>query len=100
MTISNGSMATQVGVISESDVIETRADRSNYVAYRMARSIYGGNLFSQLGHFAGMGKKALDVACSIKDKLGMGAAHDASPAPHAKGGAMVSRSALKKRMFT
>ena len=101
MTISNGSMATQVGVISESDIIETRADRNNYVAYRMARSIYGGNLFSQLGHFAGMGKKALDVACSIKDKLGMGAAHDSAvPAHHGKGGAMVSRSALKKRMFT
>ena len=52
MTVSNGSMATQVGVISKSDVVETRADRSNFVDYKSAQSIYGSSLYSQLGLIA------------------------------------------------
>lgn len=94
MTVSNGSMATQVGVISKSDVVETRADRSNFVDYKSAQSIYGSSLYSQLGHLASMGKRGLDVACDLKSKMGGQIVADGS-----EGGAMLSRAQLKKRMF-
>ena len=94
MTVSNGSMATQVGVISKSDVVETRADRSNFVDYKSAQSIYGSSLYSQLGHLASMGKRGLDVACDLKSKLGGQIVADGS-----EGGAMLSRAQLKNRMF-
>ena len=102
MTISNGSMATQVGVISERDVVETRKDRDNYIDWSSAQSIYGGDLFSKLGHFAAMGKRGLDAVCSVKDMVGMG--HGAEKPEHhgkkkAHGGQLLSRGELKSRMF-
>jgi len=97
MTVSNGSMATQVGVISKSDVVETRADRSNFVDYKSAQSIYGSSLYSQLGHLASMGKRGLDVACDLKSKMGGQIVADG--AEQHSGGAMLSRAQLKKRMF-
>ncbi len=104
MTISNNSMATQIGVISERDVVETRKDRDNYVDYKSAESIYGGDLFSKLGHFASMGKKGLDAMCAAKDMLGMGGMAEepkhhgaAKKKPH--GGQLLSRGELKSRMF-
>ena len=97
MTISNGSMATQVGIISKSDVIETRADRDNYIDYKSASSVYGGSLYSQLGHLAAVGKRGLDMACDLKDRLG---GQMVSPGHgSASGGAMLSRKELKSRMF-
>ena len=117
MTISNNSMATQVGVISERDVVETRKDRDNYVDYKSAQNIYGGDLFSKLGHFASMGKRGLDAVCGVKDMMGMGGANcppgskkvQAFCAPHGrevkkggrpkKAGALLSRGELKARMF-
>ena len=96
MTISNGSMATQVGIISKSDVIETRADRDNYIDYKTASTVYGGSLYSQLGHLAAVGKRGLDMACDLKDKLG---GQMVSPGHGASGGAMLSRKELKSRMF-
>ena len=102
MTISNGSMATQVGVISERDVVETRKDRDNYIDWSSAQSIYGGDLFSKLGHFAAMGKRGLDAVCSVKDMVGMGHGMD-KPEHHGKkkahGGQLLSRGELKSRMF-
>ena len=94
MTVSNGSMATQVGVISKSDVVSTRADRNNFIDYKSAKSIYGSSLFSSLGHLASMGKRGLDTVCELKDKLGGQIVADGS-----EGGAMLSRAQLKNRMF-
>jgi hypothetical protein len=116
MTISNNSMATQIGIISERDVVETRKDRDNYVDYKSAQSIFGGDLFSKLGHFASMGKKGLDAVCGVKDMMGMGGKCPpgskevkAFCAPHGrelkkagrpkKGGQLLSRGELKARMF-
>ena len=103
-TISNNSMATQVGVISERDVVETRKDRDNYVDYKSAESIYGGDLFSRLGHFASMGKRGLDAVCSVKDMVGMGHGaeepkHGAAKSKKPHGGQLLSRGELKSRMF-
>ena len=114
MTISNNSMATQIGIISERDVVETRKDRDNYIDWHSANSIYGGDLFSKLGHFASMGKKGLDAVCGIKDSLGMGGrcapgskevksfcapAHQKAKGKAKKGGQLLSRGELKARMF-
>lgn len=97
MTVENGSMNTQIGIIDSNDVLQTRANgpwESNPKS--MGQSLYGGSMFGKIGHFLSMGKKALDVACNIKEKLGgelVNSGHGSS------GGAVVSRSALKKRMF-
>jgi hypothetical protein len=118
MSVSNGSMATSVGIIGEADVLAVRADRMNYVDYKSAQSIYAGSLFSSLGHMASMGKRGLDAVCGIKDSLGMGGkcangtrqnlvpASDvfrkgcAPPKPKKqKGGELMSRSQLKARLF-
>jgi hypothetical protein len=119
MTVQNGSMATQVGIISEADVIETRSDRSNYVDWQSAHSIYAGSIMGNLGHFASMGKRGLDLLCSVKDMLG--GAKRCPPGqnkqlvckpsqecvPHGrpmkgkakKGGALMTRDQLRARMF-
>ena len=110
MTISNGSMATQVGLIGESDVLAVRADRMNYTDYKSAQSIYAGSLYGSLGHMASMGKKGLDAVCSLKDSLGMGgkcpkgSQKGMKCAPiracvPKKGGELMSRSQLKARLF-
>ena len=93
MTIESGSMATQVGVISESDVVETRADRNNFIPWGAARSIYGGSIFGQMGHLARVAKRGLDMACDAKAALGGELVLDRA------GGAAMSRADLKKRMF-
>ena len=94
MTIESGSMSTQVGVISEADVVETRADRSNFIPWTEARSIYGGSLFGSMGHLARMAKKGLDAACAAKAALGGELILDQQ-----RGGAAMSRAQLKSRMF-
>ena len=99
MTISNGVMATQTGVISERDVIEVRADRENYIPYKSAESIYGGDLFSKLGHFAHMGKKGLDAICGVKDMLGMGMGEEKHSPSKKHGGQLLTRSELRNRMY-
>ena len=93
MTIESGSMATQVGVISEADVVETRADRNNFIPWGAARSIYGGSIFGQMGHLARVAKRGLDMACDAKAALGGELVLDRA------GGASMSRADLKKRMF-
>lgn len=118
MTVQNGSMATQVGIISEADVIETRSDRSNYVDWQSAHSVYAGSLMGSLGHFASLGKRGLDALCDIKQMFG-GAKRcptgsnkqlTCKPAsecvPHGrkgkakpKGGMLMTRDQLRARMF-
>ena len=93
MTIESGSMATQVGVISEADVVETRADRNNFIPWGAARGIYGGSIFGQMGHLARVAKRGLDLACNAKSALGGELVLDRS------GGAAMSRAQLKSRMF-
>ena len=93
MTIESGSMATQVGVISEADVVETRADRNNFIPWGAARGIYGGSIFGQMGHLARVAKRGLDMACDAKAALGGELVLDRS------GGAAMSRAQLKSRMF-
>ena len=94
MTVESGSMATQVGVISEADVVETRADRSNFIPWTTARSVYGGSIFGSMGHLARMAKKGLDAACAAKSALGGELVLDQQ-----RGGAAMSRAQLKSRMF-
>tara|TARA_R110000764_G_scaffold3125_2_gene13173 strand:+ start:3976 stop:5700 length:1725 start_codon:yes stop_codon:yes gene_type:complete len=96
MTIEGGSMQTQIGVISESDVIETRQDRDNFIAYSSAHSVYGGSLFSKLGHLASSAKQGLDFLCNTKKAVGMGGE---LLLEGKSAGASMSRSDLKKRMF-
>ena len=83
MTIESGSMATQVGVISEADVVETRA-------------IYGGSIYGQMGHLARIAKRGLDMACEAKKALG---GELVLQQPGGSGGAAMSRADLKRRMF-
>ena len=95
MTIENGNMNTQIGIIDSNDVLQTRANGS-WENQPSGESLYGGSMFGKVGHFLSMGKRALDVACNLKEKLGgelVNSGHGSS------GGAVVSRSALKKRMF-
>ena len=93
MSIESGSMQTQVGVISEADVVETRADRSNFIPWSTARAVYGGSLFGSMGHLARMAKKGLDMACAAKSAVG------GELVMEQRGGAAMSRADLKKRMF-
>jgi len=94
MTVESGSMATQVGVISEADVVETRADRGNFIPYSAARTVYGGSIYGQMGHLARVAKRGLDMACEAKSALGGELLLDQK-----RGGAAMSRADLKKRMF-
>ena len=96
MTIESGSMATQVGVISEADVVETRADRSNFIPWSSARAIYGGSIYGQMGHLARIAKRGLDMACEAKKALG---GELVLQQPGGSGGAAMSRADLKRRMF-
>jgi hypothetical protein len=93
MTIESGSMATQVGVISEADVVETRAERSNFITQAEARNIYGGSIYGSMGHLARIAKRGLDMACEAKKALGGEMLLTNS------GGAAMSRADLKSRMF-
>ena len=87
--IENGSMATKVGIISESQVIQTRSDPQNYIEQNPAGSSVGGSLYSPKGHMGGRkncpkGSKKVDVrGCLSKPK----------------GGELMSRSDLRKRLF-
>tara|TARA_R110000823_G_scaffold28436_3_gene82914 strand:- start:1689 stop:2189 length:501 start_codon:yes stop_codon:yes gene_type:complete len=93
MTIQNGSMSTQVGIISEADVVETRADSSNFMPYSQAQSLSGGgNMFSSMGHLFRTAKRGLDEACRLKSQLG-------GELQLRQGGAMMSRADLKSKMF-
>ena len=94
MTVESGSMATQVGVISEADVVETRADRNNFIPYSAATAVYGGSIYGQMGHLARVAKRGLDMACDAKQALGGELLLDQK-----RGGAAMSRADLKKRMF-
>jgi hypothetical protein len=93
MTIESGSMATQVGVISEADVVETRADRSNFIPWSTARNVYGGSIYGSMGHLARVAKRGLDMACAAKGALG------GELVMEQRGGAAMSRADLKSRMF-
>jgi len=95
MTIESGSMSSQIGVISESDVIQTRADVNNAVPWRAALGVYGGSLFGTLGHLARSAKKGLDIACDAKKMLGGELVNPQGVV----GGAVMSRAQLKSRMF-
>mgnify|MGYP003647598965 CR=1 FL=1 len=92
MTIENGNMNTQIGIINSNDVLQTRAN-GEWENAKESENLYGGSLFGKVKHFMSMGKKALDVACDLKGKLGGDLVNSG------RGGAVVSRSALKKRMF-
>ena len=95
MTIESGSMATQVGVISEADVVETRAERSNFITQAEAKNVYGGSIYGSMGHLARIAKRGLDMACEAKKALG----GEMLLTNQMGGGAAMSRSDLKSRMF-
>jgi hypothetical protein len=89
MTVSNGSMATQVGVVSSSEVVEARSNLDKFIDWRSAQGIFGGSIFSDLGHYASTGLKAVDALCGLR-KMAKGGEH---------GGQLLSRGQLKDRMF-
>jgi len=95
LTVQSGSMASQVGIISEDDVRRTRQDTDNYIPWNVAKSIYGGNLFASLSGLARGAKRGLDFACSAKKMLEGGEL----VTPHHSGGKTVSRKDLMKQMF-
>ena len=94
MSISNGNMSTRIGVIGEKDIIETRLDRQNYIDWRSAHSIYAGGMGDKMGHLsAGKCEKGSrkvpvnPVGCYKK------------PSGKKKGGELLTRDQLKRRMF-
>jgi hypothetical protein len=95
LTIQSGSMASQVGIISEDDVRRTRADADNYIPWSVAKSVYGGNLFASLSGLARGAKRGLDFACSAKKMLEGGEV----VTPHHSGGKTISRADLRDKMF-
>ena len=109
MTIENNNMMTQIGVIDTNDVLQTRMS-GNWIDWKSANSIYGGNMFSRLGsfiHSVSKGvKNALPVAkdiMEVKKMLGYGQAGalvGGQKKQHSKrGGKMMSRDELRDRMF-
>lgn len=50
-TVVDGNCITQVGIITQQDVVETRAEKG-WVDYTKAQRMYGGGLFSKLGSLA------------------------------------------------
>ena len=90
MTVSNGSMATQIGVVSSANVIEARSNLDKFTDWRSAQGIFGGSIFSDIGHFASRGLKALDTVCGARDMM--------KPSKKS-GGMLLSRGDLKNRMF-
>jgi hypothetical protein len=99
MTIQNGTMETTDNVINSEQVLKTR-ESGVFVDFKSASSIYGGSLFSKLGHFSSMGKKGLDLVCDAKKMLGMGMAHEKEEKHGGvMAGQMMSRNQLKNRMY-
>lgn len=99
MTIQNGTMETTDNVINSEQVLKTR-ESGAFVDFKSASSIYGGSLFSKLGHFSSMGKKGLDLVCDAKKMLGMGMMGEKEEKHGGvMAGQMMSRSQLKNRMY-
>lgn len=72
-TIADGGMITQVGVINQYDVVNTR-QAGKWIDYKSARSVYGGDFFSKL---ASLGQTALSgakSACNLAKTAGLGLA--------------------------
>ena len=115
MTISNNNMNLRDGIISENEVVELRADRDNYVDWVQARNIFAGSLYSNIGHYASMGKKGLDAVCKLSNMMsgnggrcpkGQQKALECRQEPvckprvkKGKGGQLLTRDQLKYRMF-
>ena len=86
MTIADGSMITQVGVIDQYDVVKTR-ENGNWVDYKSAQSLYGGDFFAKLKSLAKSAHSGLRKACKL-DKMFSGGAN--------AGGAIVGGSSPKR----
>ena len=107
MSIENGSMVTNVGVIDQKDVMETRANLSDFIPYSFSQNLYGGNLFENIGHFftapyrayktgkeaVEKGKQAYKTAMDLKKMIGLG------DGGALVGGQQMSRRQLKELMF-
>lgn len=66
VTVSSEQTVSQVGIINQADVIETRAKKS-WVDYKQAQKIYGGSIFSKLANLAkGAYKHRKDIAEGVK----------------------------------
>jgi hypothetical protein len=69
-TIIDGNTISQVGIITQQDVVETRANKT-WVDYSKAQKMYGGNFLSKLGSlannvFSGIEKAAKTADTAIK----------------------------------
>ncbi len=107
MTIDNYNMNTQIGIIDSQDVIATRQS-PEFLDYHISGALYGGNMFSNIGHFftkpleiikkgydtARKGKETVDSALELKKMVGLGKAGGALV-----GGRQMSRKQLKAQMF-
>jgi len=62
----DGTCNTQIGVIDERDIIDTRT-KGDWIDWKSAKGLYGGNFFTRMGHFVhDVGRKA---AKSLKEVL-------------------------------
>jgi len=115
-TVVDGNAISQIGIISQADVVETRKS-GNWVDFGKAQRMYGGSFLAKLGSLAKHIPGAIHGASNILKNLGLGGAlvggemHDedemgsalvgrgGAKARKAKGGAQMSLADLRKRLM-
>lgn len=70
-TVVDGNAISQIGIISQADVVETRRS-SEWVDFSKAQRMYGGNFMSKLASLAKKAPAAIHAASSLLQQFGMG----------------------------
>jgi hypothetical protein len=108
MTISNNTMMTQLAVVNQDDVLDTRMN-GEYRDEGLHRSLYGGSFMGKLKHFGkrvgdffkktGLDKVAKDmVVKAVKSKMGAGMTGSGVVGGAMTGGRKLSRKELRELM--
>lgn len=71
VTIVDGNAISQVGIISQADVVETRR-KGEWVDFGKAQRMYGGNFFSKLASLAKKAPSVIHAASSALKMAGLG----------------------------
>ena len=111
-TVVDGNAISQIGIINQADVVETRRS-SQWVDFSKAQRMYGGNFLAKLGSLAKKAPAVIHGASSLLKSVGMGGmlemdddaeggallggAKKAKRAP--KGGKQMSLAELRKRLM-
>ena len=69
-TVTNGSMISQIGIIDQYDVVQTR-EKGNWVEHKSAQSLYGGDFFSKIKSLGKSAHKGLKNVCNLSKNLGL-----------------------------